>query len=73
MKRAAIYLQEEFHDALKIKAFEVNESISNLVTDAVRGALDEDLEDLTAIEARKKEKPVGYASFLAELKRRGQL
>ncbi|HYW84331.1 MAG TPA: CopG family transcriptional regulator [Spirochaetia bacterium] len=73
MKRATIYLDDSLHKALKLKAFEANESISSLVNDAVRGALEEDLEDLTAIEFRKKEKPIGYASFLNELKSRGQI
>jgi hypothetical protein len=73
MRRATIYLDEQLHKALKIKAFEGDQSISDLVNDAVRSALDEDLEDLTEIEARKKEKPVTYASFLKELKSRGQI
>jgi hypothetical protein len=73
MKRATIYLDEGLHKALKLKAFEADESISNLVNDAVRGALEEDLEDLTAIEGRKKEKLISYASFLNELKSRGQI
>jgi hypothetical protein len=73
MKRATIYLDEGLHKALKLKAFEADESISNLVNDAVRGALEEDLEDLTAIEGRKREKPISYASFLNELKSRGQI
>jgi len=73
MKRATIYLEDDLHKALKFKAFEANESVSNLVNDAVRVALEEDLEDLADIDARKKEKPMSYASFLKELKRRGQI
>lgn len=73
MKRATIYLEDELHRALKLKAFEANESISYVVNDAVRGALEDDLEDLTAIETRRKEKPVSYSVFLKELKSRGQI
>jgi hypothetical protein len=73
MKRATIYLDDQLHKALKLKAFETNESVSNLVNEAVRSALDEDLEDLSAIESRKKEKPISYASFLTELRSRGQI
>jgi len=73
MKRATIHLDENLHKALKLKALEANESISSLVSDAVRGTLGEDLEDLTAIGARKKGKPVSYALFLSELKGRGQI
>lgn len=73
MKRATIYLDEGLHKALKLKALEAEESISHLVNDAVRGALDEDLGDLESIEQRKKEKPISYESYLKELKRRGQI
>lgn len=73
MKRATIYLDENIHKALKIKSFEANESISNLVNDAVRSALEDDLDDLNAIEARKHEKPISYTAFLRELKSRGKI
>ena len=52
---------------------EADRTLSDLVNDAVRSALDEDLDDLTAIEARKSEKPISYESFLKELKTRGQI
>jgi hypothetical protein len=73
MKRATIYIDDSLHEALRIKSFEVNESISNIVNDAIRGALDDDLDDLNSIDARKKEKPVSYSAFLKELKSRGQI
>ena len=73
MKRATIYLEEDLHRALKLKSVEAEQSISDFVNEAVRVALEEDLEDLTAIEQRKREKTVSYASFLQELKGRGQI
>jgi plasmid stability protein len=73
MKRATIYLQEDLHKALRIKAFEADKSVSDLVNDAVRVALEEDIEDLTDLEARRREKPVSYHDFLKELKNRGQI
>jgi predicted transcriptional regulator len=73
MRRATIYLEDELHRALKVKAFETNESTSKMANDAVLGALEEDLEDLMAIEARKRGKPVSYAAFLRELKSRCQI
>lgn len=36
MKRAAIYLQEDLHRALRIKAFEADKSVSDRLHDAVR-------------------------------------
>ena len=73
MKRATVYFDEDLHRALKIKALEAESSLSELVNNAVRNALVEDLDDLSAIEIRKNEKPISYESFLKELKRRGQI
>lgn len=73
MKRATVYLQEDLHRALRIKAFEADRSVSDLVNDAVRVALAEDVADLTDLEARQREKPVSYHDFLKELKARGQI
>ena len=73
MKRATVYLEEGLHRALKIKALESETSLSDIVNDAVRTTLEEDLEDLADVASRKREKPVSYESFLKELKRRGQL
>ena len=73
MKRATIYLDEDLHRALKIKSVEADQSISAFVNEAVRVVLEEDREDLLAIESRKKEKTLSYAGFLQELKSRGQI
>lgn len=73
MTRATVYFDEGLHKALKIKALENDTTLSGVVNEAVRSSLVEDLEDLADLQARKKEKPISYESFLKELKRRGQL
>ncbi len=73
MKRATVYFDEELHRALKIKTLESDTSLSEIVNQAVRDALAEDLSDLSDIAARKGEKPVSYESFLKDLKSRGRL
>ncbi len=73
MKRATIYLEEDLHLALKLKSVEADQSISRLVNDAIRTSLSEDLEDLSDVEKRAKEKTVSYEDFLKELKSRGQI
>ena len=73
MKRATIYLEEDLHRALKLKSVEADQSISHLVNDAIRTALSEDLEDLSDVENRAKEKTLSYEDFLKELKSRGQI
>jgi hypothetical protein len=73
MKRATVYFEEDLHKALKIKAIESESTLSDLVNQAIRFSLEEDLEDLEAIEARKGEGEVSYESFLKDLKNRGQI
>jgi len=73
MRRATVYFDEDLHKALRIKSLESERSLSDLVNDAVRIALDEDHSDLEAISARKNEKSVSYESFLKGLKSRGQI
>ena len=51
-KRATIYFDEPTHKALRLKAAETDQSISDLVNAAVRQALAEDAEDLAAFRER---------------------
>lgn len=73
MRRATVYFDEDLHKALRIKSLELERSLSDLVNDAVRLALNEDHEDLEAIEQRKDEKTISYEAFLKDLKSRGQI
>ena len=73
MKRATVYLDEDLHKALKLKAIESDSSLSEIVNQAVRYTLEEDLDDLIDIKTRKKEGTISYEIFLKELKSRGQL
>ena len=73
MKRATVYLDEDLHKALKLKALETDSSLSDIVNQAVRYTLEEDLDDLSDIETRKKEETMPYETFLKELKNRGQI
>ena len=55
MKRATVYLEEDLHKALKLKAIESEASLSEIVNEAVRSTLAEDMSDLRDIESRKGE------------------
>ena len=46
VRRATIYLDAQLHRILKLKAVETGDTISNLVNDAVRQSLQEDLAGL---------------------------
>ena len=47
-KRAAIYLDPDLHRAVRMKAVEIETSVSNLVNAALRQSLAEDADDLAA-------------------------
>jgi hypothetical protein len=72
-KRATIYMSAELHRALRMKAAETSRSISEIVNHAVKLALAEDAEDLTAFEERAMEPLVSFEDVLKELKRNGRI
>jgi hypothetical protein len=72
-KRATIYFDEPTHRALRLKAAETDQSISDLVNAAVRQTLAEDADDLTAFRDRADETTLKFEDFVRDLKRRGQL
>jgi hypothetical protein len=73
LRRATVYLDPEIHRALKLKAASSDQSISEMVNDAVRLALAEDAEDLEAFDARVSEPEIDFDSFVKTLKRSGKI
>lgn len=73
MSKATLYLEEPIHKALRIKAAETNQSMSELVNDALKASLQEDLEDLKDWRERKDDEPVGYEAFVELLKKDGTI
>ncbi len=72
-KRATIYLDPDLHKALQFKSIETSRSISEVVNDAVKLALAEDIEDLAAFEERANEPLMSFEETLKELKRNGKI
>ena len=73
VKRATVYFEEPVHKALRLKAAETEQSVSDLVNEAVRRALAEDADDLAAFRERATEPTLAFEEFVADLKRRGRL
>ena len=69
--RSTVYLEEEIHRALRLKAASVERSMSRIVNDALRAALREDLSDLAAFAERRGEPSSTYDDFLAQLRADG--
>jgi predicted HicB family RNase H-like nuclease len=72
-KRATVYFEEPIHKALRLKAAETDQSISDLVNAAVRQTLSEDAADLAAFRDRADEPVLAFEDFVGDLKSRGQL
>ena len=73
MSRATLYLDETVHQALRLKAAETRHSMSDLVNDALKASLLEDLEDIRDWKKRRGEKTVDYEGFLNQLRSDGVL
>ena len=72
-KRATVYFDTNLHKALRLKAAETDQSISDLVNIAVRNSLAEDAGDLAAFRDRVKEPTLAFEDLVRDMKRRGKL
>jgi plasmid stability protein len=73
LKRSTVYFEPDIHTALRLRAAHTHQSISDIVNDAVRVALQEDQEDLAAFSDRASEPTISYEAFLQKLKADGKL
>jgi hypothetical protein len=72
-KRATVYFDPDLHRALRVKAAETEQSLSDLVNQAVKSALGEDAEDLAAFEEREAEPDLLFENVVKDLRRRGKI
>ncbi|GJM42856.1 MAG: hypothetical protein DHS20C20_31380 [Ardenticatenaceae bacterium] len=72
-KRTTVYLEENLHQALRVKAAVSNRSISELINEMIRHRLAEDVEDLQAFREREAEPVMSYEALLQDLQANGKL
>ena len=72
-RRATVYLDPDLHKALRLKAVETSQSVSELVNKAIRQALAEDAEDIAAFEERAGEPLIPYDVMVKRLKKDGRI
>lgn len=72
-KRATVYFDPMIHKALKLKSIETSKSISELVNAAVKAALAEDAEDISAFEERANEPVISFSEMVKRLKKDGRI
>ncbi len=71
VKKSTIYMRDDLHKAVRMKAAETGESVSDIIGEAVETLLAEDLEDLDSIKKRKKGPFISYEQLLKNLKKDG--
>ena len=73
VKRATIYLDSQLHKVIKIKSAETDRTVSEIVNEAVKFSLAEDLQDLSAFDDRASEPNLSFEDVLKKLKSSGKL
>jgi len=72
-KRATIYFDADVHRALRLRAAACNRSISDMVNEAVRMTLAEDVDDLRDADQRQVEESSSFEDFVALLRDSGRI
>lgn len=66
-------MRPEIHQAIKLKSAVTNQSISDIVNDALVATLTEDEEDLRAFDEHANDPLMTYEELLARLKADGKI
>jgi len=72
-KRTTVYLEQELHQALRVKAAVTDRSLSQLINEMIREHLAEDADDLKTFRERADEPVMSYESLLEDLRAHGKL
>lgn len=73
LKRSTVYIRPDIHRAIRLKSAVTNQSISDIVNDALIAALSEDEEDLRAFEEHGNDPLMTYEELLTKLKADGKI
>jgi plasmid stability protein len=72
-KRTTVCLEQELHQALRLKAAVTNRSVSQLINEMIRDQLAEDADDLRIFRERTDDPVIDYESLLEDLRAHGKL
>ena len=72
-KRATVYFDADVHRALRLRAVACNRSISDMVNEAVRMTLAEDVDDLRDADQRVTEPSSSFEEFVTSLRDSGRI
>ena len=72
-KRTTVYLEQELHQALRLKAAVTDRSVSELINEMIRDRIAEDADDLKAFRERADEPVISYETLLEDLQAHGKI
>lgn len=72
-KRSTVYFDPAIHQALKVKSATCDQSVSELIDEALKLFMREDQEDLQAFTDRATEPEISYEELLSDLKKHGKI
>ena len=72
-KRTTIYLDSDLHRALRVKAIETEQSMTDLIEEAIQLSLAEDSADIAAFHERQNEPSRAFEDVLKRLKKNGKI
>lgn len=72
-KRSTVYFDPAIHQALKVKSATCDQSVSELIDEALKLFMREDQEDLQAFTDRATEPEISYEELLNDLKKHGKI
>ena len=71
-KRATVYFDADVHQALRLKAAAADRSVSGIVNEAVRAALDDGAKDLATVDQPAR-RVISVDFYLRHLRQRGRI
>jgi hypothetical protein len=72
-KRSTVYLDPAIHQVLRMKSIETSRSMSDLINEALKESLTEDLEDLASFDERADEPFISYEQMIKRLEEDGRI
>ncbi len=72
-KRATVYLDPGIHRILRVKALETDQSLSDIINEALLHELAQDQEDLDVFKQRAAEPSISFETLLNKLKTDGKI
>ena len=73
MPKVTLNIEDSLLHALRLKAVDTKQSMSELVNDSLKASLHEDLEDIKSWEDREDEETYGYEELVKLLQKDGVL